>query len=155
MEEIDIYLIIADSLAKDLEANDVGKYPFLMKDWNVEKTTSQTTTHRPTLYTAITSSENDIYAGSKASKREEKSDDIDGLTLLFLILPALLCGIWIILVIVVIAVCCRKKRQSGGDSNHPFDGMWKAPPRRAMAAISSSLAATSHYGPRIRPYEGY
>ncbi|VDO48745.1 unnamed protein product [Haemonchus placei] len=82
---------------------DVGDHPFVMKDWQ----TSARTSPRPMTTTRGRPGLQPCEEGFILIVALEQSV----ISVLFLIGPAVLCAIWVILVIVVIAVCCRNKHR--------------------------------------------
>lgn len=151
----DITLILKNDHQRDESSDpDVGENPFMMTDW---QTAPSRTTPRPLVNRARSQQQtpSSVKSGGaleKTTQQANQEDVAEATTLLFLIGPAVLCAIWVILVIVVIAVCCKNKH-SQRTRTHVKQGVWKAPSRGSIVTVPSNVA--SQYQPRIRPFEGY
>nr|CDJ83750.1 Nidogen and EGF calcium-binding domain containing protein [Haemonchus contortus] len=145
----DITSLMKNEQSHDNIDIDVGDHPFVMTDWQTSARTSPrpitTTRRRPGLQSSSTSRPLE-----KTTSHGAQEDMAEATTLLFLIGPAVLCAIWVILVIVVIAVCCRNKHSQRTRSGK--QGVWNPPTCRTVTVPSN---AAQQYPSRIRPFESY
>ncbi|KAK6060817.1 calcium binding EGF domain protein, partial [Cooperia oncophora] len=144
----DITSLLRNEHGQDHTDADVGDHPFVMTDWQTPARTNPppaTTRRRPGLQPSTT-----IKPVEKSTQQGAQEDMAEATTLLFLIGPAVLCAIWVVLVIVVIAVCCRNKQSQRTRSGK--QGIWSPPTRGTISAPSN---VTQQYPSRIRPFESY
>ncbi|KJH42723.1 calcium binding EGF domain protein [Dictyocaulus viviparus] len=142
---------------EDDEHTDVDDYPFVMTSWQVPLwTTQRPTSHQSNPILKIASTNKPLINVEKKGQIENQEEPANATTLLFLIGPAVLCVIWVILVIVVIAVCCKNKNgeRTRNTPTKQFGGIWK-PPSRTTASVISAPSNITHYGSRIRPFDAY
>ncbi|KAK6023624.1 EGF-like domain protein [Ostertagia ostertagi] len=121
----DITTLLRNGPSQDNTDADVGDHPFVMTDWHTAVRTSPRpamTRGRPGPHTSST-----VPSIERTTKQGAQEDMAEATTLLFLIGPAVLCAIWVILVIVVIAVCCRNKHSQRTRSGK--QGIWNPPSR--------------------------
>ncbi|KHJ91708.1 EGF-like domain protein [Oesophagostomum dentatum] len=96
-------LLKNEETANESSSPDVGEHPFVMTSWQgpagPSRTSSPKTTLRPKsgFFPPSTAKPN---ADLKETSKEKQEESADATTLLFLIGPAVLCAIWVILVIV-------------------------------------------------------
>ncbi|WKY01519.1 hypothetical protein Q1695_015487 [Nippostrongylus brasiliensis] len=152
----DITMLLRNEHNQDEVDSDVGEHPFVMTDWQAPVRTSPrpaTNRARPLLETATTPKpiSNNL---EKVTQKDSQEDVAEATTLLFLIGPAVLCAIWVILVIVVIAVCCRNKHSQRRTSSSKT-GVWSAPTRNTNITAVPSNVISSQLPSRIRPFESY
>ncbi|CAI5445974.1 unnamed protein product [Caenorhabditis angaria] len=91
----------------------------------------------------------DIMEGEK-----EKVEDNDGMHLVFVILPAALIIIWVVLIFVVLVLCKMSKRKREARASQHYSRTWKTPTtRETLPSRNPNII----YGrtPRITTYEGY
>ncbi|KAK6745525.1 hypothetical protein RB195_011945 [Necator americanus] len=141
--------------SSDNDSSDVGEHPFVMTAWHGmdDKTTARPPISRPRSPLFITPTTKPKVEIKENTSKEKQEESADATTLLFLIGPAVLCAIWVILVILVIAVCCKNKNGQRTRTNvKQFDGVWNPPARTAICAPSN---VASHYPTRIRPFDAY
>ncbi|KAK5966995.1 hypothetical protein GCK32_016453 [Trichostrongylus colubriformis] len=144
----DITTLLRTEQTHENTGADVGDHPFVMTDWHTPIRTSP----RPMNTRARLAPQPSSTAkpAEKTTKLGAQEDMAEATTLLFLIGPAVLCAIWVILVIVVIAVCCRNKHsQRTGTAKQ---GIWGPPIRGSLSAPSN---ASQQFPSRIRPFESY
>ncbi|EYC03910.1 hypothetical protein Y032_0091g2492 [Ancylostoma ceylanicum] len=151
------HLLKNEESSNDSDASDVGENPFVMTSWQgpagPARTSPLPTTSRPRSVLFAPSSTKPKIEVKDGTSKEKQEESADATTLLFLIGPAVLCAIWVILVIVVIAVCCRNKHGQRTRTNvKQFEGVWNPPGRGAICAPSN---VASHYAARIRPFDAY
>ncbi|KAJ1366417.1 hypothetical protein KIN20_027073 [Parelaphostrongylus tenuis] len=153
----DITELLHSEKSKDDTHSDVGDHPFVMTSWQGPLWT----THRspvPRGYSVlhIASTSKPPLNVMKKGHPENQEEFADATTLLFLIGPAVLCAIWVILVIVVIAVCCRNKHSDRTyiSTSKQFGAIWK-PPSHGTAAAFGAPSNITQYSTRLRPFDVY